>query len=116
MPVGYSHLIRDQRSQIYALMSNGLAQKNIAAHLGVHPSTISREINRNTGGKGYRFGQADRFAQERRHAASSTPKRMTPLVVKIIEEKLQEKWSPELILIRLIIQPAKPPFHIVAQI
>jgi len=101
MPVGYSHLIRDQRSQIYALMSNGLTQKDIAIHLGVHPSTISRELNRNTGGNGYRFGQADRLARERRHTASSTPKSMTPSVVKIIEKKLQEKWSPEQIAGRL---------------
>ena len=54
----YNHLNRDQRSQIYALMSNGSTQKNIAAHLGVHPSTISRELKRNTGGRGYRFQQA----------------------------------------------------------
>ena len=101
MAISYNHLIRDQRSQIYALMSNGLTQKDIAAYLGVHPSTISRELNRNTGGRGYRFGQADRLAQERRHAASSAPKKMTPLVVKIIEDKLLEKWSPEQISGRL---------------
>jgi len=74
MLVSYNHLIHDQRSQIYALMSNGLSQKDIAAHLRVHPSTISRELKRNTGGNGYRFGQADRLAQERRHAASSVPR------------------------------------------
>ena len=97
----YNHLNRDQRSQIYALMSNGSTQKNIAAHLGVHPSTISRELKRNTGGRGYRFQQADNLASARRHAASSTPKSMTPQVIKIIEEKLQQKWSPEQISGRL---------------
>jgi IS30 family transposase len=101
MPDGYNHLIRDQRSQIYALKSSGLKQKDIAAHLGVHPSTISRELNRNQGGRGYRFQQADNLAIERRQAASSTPKRMIPSVVKIIEEKIQEKWSPEQISGRL---------------
>ena len=89
MPDGYNHLIRDQRSQIYALKSNGLEQKEIAAHLGVHPSTISRELKRNTGGRGYRFQQADTLATERRQAASSEPKRMTPKVLTIIEDKIR---------------------------
>jgi len=97
----YNHLIRDQRSQIYALKSNGLEQQDIAAHLGVSPSTISRELKRNRGAKGYRFQQADKFAIERRHAASSKPKRLTPNVVRIIEEKILEKWSPEQISGRL---------------
>jgi len=101
MPKSYHHLIRDQRSQIYALKSNGLEQQDIAAHLGVHPSTISRELNRNRGERAYRFHQADTFATERRAAASSEPKRMIPGVVKIIEEKIQEKWSPEQISGRL---------------
>lgn len=101
MAISYNHLIRDQRSQIYALRSNGLMQKDIAAHLGFHPSTISREIKRNTGGNGYRFGQADELASTRRHAASSVPKSMTQRVVKIVEEKLKKKWSPEQIAGRL---------------
>ena len=101
MPVGYQHLTRDQRSQIYALKSSGLSQKNIAAHLNVHPSTISREFARNSGDIGYRFQQADRLATERRCLASSTPKRMIPSVVKLIEEKIREKWSPEQISGRL---------------
>lgn len=101
MPIGYHHLIREQRSQIYALKSTGLEQKDIATHLGVSPSTISRELKRNQGERGYRFQQADRFATERRYVASSERKRMTPSVVKIIEEKIQEKWSPEQISGRL---------------
>ncbi len=101
MPAGYHHLIRDQRSQIYALKSNGLEQQDIAHHLGVHPSTVSRELSRNQGGRGYRFQQADTLATERRRIASSRPKRMTKDVIKIIEEKIQEKWSPEQISGRL---------------
>ena len=101
MPSGYYHLTRDQRSQIYALKSIGLEQQDIAAHLGVAPSTISRELDRNRGERGYRFHQADTFATERRAAASSEPKHMIPSVVRIIEEKIQEKWSPEQISGRL---------------
>lgn len=101
MPIGYHHLIRDQRSQIYALKSNGLMQQQIAAHLKVHPSTFSRELKRSAGARGYRFQQADGFATERRSVASSHAKGMTPNVIKLIEIKIREKWSPEQISGRL---------------
>jgi IS30 family transposase len=38
----------------------------IAAELGVHPSTISRELGRNTGLRGYRPNQAQQKALQRR--------------------------------------------------
>ncbi len=57
--------------------------------------TISRELKRNTGERGYRYQQADNKATERRRVASSCPKRMTMPVIHLIEEKLIEKWSPE---------------------
>lgn len=40
------------------LIENGHYQTEIAESMGVHKSTISREINRNTGGRGYRPNQA----------------------------------------------------------
>lgn len=94
MPKGYHHLTRDQRSQIYALKSIGTTQNRIAEHLQVNPSTISRELSRNTGERGYRLKQADALAKERRSAASSQPKCMTSDMTTIIEAKIQEKWSP----------------------
>ena len=59
----------------------------IAAIVGFHVSTISREIKRNTGGRGYRYKQADEKAVERRENASRTPKKLTQTLVAIIEEK-----------------------------
>ena len=64
-------------------------------------STISREIKSNTGGRGYRYKQADAKAVERRSNASGTPKKLTPALVAIIEEKLLQDWSPEQISGRL---------------
>ena len=69
--------------------------------LKVNQSTISRELKRNQGNRGYRFQQADTFAIERRHAASSRPTTMTPGNLKMIEEKLREEWSPDQISGRL---------------
>jgi transposase, IS30 family len=91
----YQQLTRDKRCQIYALVSTGITQKDIAEHIGVSPPTISRELKRNTGQRGYRYMQADRKAIERRHQASCRPKKMLPNLIKMIEEKLVEKWSPE---------------------
>ena len=51
---GYTQLTQEQRYQIYALMKAELNQSEIAMIVGVHKSTISRELRRNTGQKGYR--------------------------------------------------------------
>ena len=49
MPEGYHHLTYEERCQIYALMQSGEAA--IARQLGVHRSTMKRELDRNTGGR-----------------------------------------------------------------
>ena len=81
MPKGYHHVTRDIRSQIYALKSTGTSLRKIATIVGKHASSISREIERNTGGRGYRYKQADIKAIERRAKASHTPKKLTPPLI-----------------------------------
>lgn len=93
--MGYKHLTTDLRCQIYTLQSTGMTQKDIADHLAVSASTISRELKRNIGNRGYRYKQANNKAVARRHQASSRPKKMIPVVIQLIEAKLIEKWSPE---------------------
>ena len=66
------------------------------------PSTISRELVRDAGARGYRFKQAHEKATQRREEASDKPRKMTPDLVELIEEKLtQEQWSPDQISGRL---------------
>ena len=65
-----SHLTCEQRCQIYALLQSGHSQAHIARQIGVDPSTISRELVRNTGARGYRFKQAHEKASQRREEAS----------------------------------------------
>jgi len=45
----YHQLTEYQRYQLAALRKEGRPQKTMAANLGVHPSTISRELHRNRG-------------------------------------------------------------------
>ena len=89
MPEGYLHLTCEQRCQIYALLQSGHSQAHIARQIGVDPSTISRELVRNTGARGYRFKQAHEKASQRREEASDKPRKMTPDLVELIEEKLR---------------------------
>ena len=65
MPEGYHHLTYEERCQIYALMQSGLSQAAIARQLGVHRSTIKRELDRNTGARSYRFKRAQEKASQK---------------------------------------------------
>lgn len=47
MSKNYNQLSLEQRYQIEALKKAGIKQKDIAAQIGVNPSTISWELNRN---------------------------------------------------------------------
>jgi transposase, IS30 family len=58
----YKQLSFAQRCKIIAFYKAGYLQKDIAAEIGVHPSTISRELKRNRRWNTiYTPEQADRF-------------------------------------------------------
>jgi IS30 family transposase len=94
--IGYHHLTYEDRCQIYALKKIGTSNSAVAKQLGVNPSTIGRELNRNKGKRGYRYRQAQNFAATRKKKASERPYKMTTEIVSIIEKKLSDfQWSPE---------------------
>ncbi|MBC8490201.1 MAG: helix-turn-helix domain-containing protein, partial [Bacteroidetes bacterium] len=62
----YKQLTLEQRYGIYSLIKTGHTQSEIANVIGVHKSTVSRELRRNHGGRGYRYQQAHRKAIDRR--------------------------------------------------
>jgi IS30 family transposase len=98
----YHHLTYEQRCQIYTLKKRGDAQDTIAGAIGVSQSTISRELRRNAGKRGFRYKQAHEKAIDRRHAASARPRKMSQKLVKIIEGLLREQQlSPQQISGRL---------------
>jgi len=91
-----SHLTYEERCQIYTLFKRGCSQRSIARDLSVHPTTIGREITRNTGGCGYRFNQAHSLSSERRRQASTVPSKMNEENKAIITEMLEEtQASPQ---------------------
>lgn len=90
--MNYTQLTQEQRYQIYSLLKMGHSKTEIADCIGVHKSTISRELKRNRGQRGYRPKQAHRKAMARRKGGSS---RITELGWQLAEEKLRMDWSPE---------------------
>ena len=90
----YNQLTEVQRYQIEALKKAEKKQNEIAKIIGVSASTISRELCRNTGQRGYRPKQAHNKAYKRRYRAGKAIK-MTTEVVALIETKIRLDWSPE---------------------
>ena len=94
----YHQLTQPQRYQIYVLWKTKHTLAEIADVLGVHKSSVSRELKRNRGQRGYRPQQAHELAAARR--LKSVP-RLTAEVWKLVESRLQQDWSPEQISGRL---------------
>jgi len=90
----YKQLTYEQRIKIYTLLKLGLNQTKIAQFIGVNKSTISREIKRNTGLKGYRPKQANEHALERRKNADKHI-RFTHEIKTNVRHYLKQDWSPE---------------------
>lgn len=92
--MAYRQLTHGQRYMIYALKQEGCNQSKIAQAVGVHKSTISRELRRNVRMLGYRPAMAQRLAMSRRCLARR-PKVLTARARKQIRSYLRKKWSPE---------------------
>ncbi|WP_231388461.1 MULTISPECIES: hypothetical protein [unclassified Pseudoalteromonas] len=75
------------------LKKSGFTQQSIAELTNLSQSTISRELSRNTGKRGYRHKQAHERALFRRRSVRK-PLKMTPEMMALITQKLNEKWSP----------------------
>jgi IS30 family transposase len=94
----YHQLTQAQRYQIYVLQKTKHTLAEIAEVIGVHKSSVSRELNRNRGKRGYRPQQAHELAAERRQKAVP---RITAEVWSMVESLLRQDWSPEQISGRL---------------
>jgi transposase, IS30 family len=88
----YTQLTYEQRYQIYALLKMGHTQMEISRNLGVHRSTISRELRRNLGGRGYRPKQANKLAISRRKRIWF---RISKDQWELVEKRLHFDLSPE---------------------
>lgn len=92
--MNYKQLTEIERYQIYAMNQAGHSQLEIALLLGRSPSTISRELCRNKGLRGYRPAQAQRLSETRRRAAPRARK-LTGEVRSWIETLIRQELSPQ---------------------
>jgi IS30 family transposase len=98
----YTHLSLVQRYQIQAFLQAGMKQKNIALALDVHPSTISRELERNIAKRGQTSGKyfaenAQRKTIQRHHQKPKIVKFSFSMKEQAVKWLKYEKWSPEII-------------------
>jgi IS30 family transposase len=89
----YQQLTLEERSILYGLRKAGFSINEVAKEIDRDKSTISRELKRNTGKKGYRPKQANEKAQMRKKNSHKMIK-FTRSVKKQVEHKLKQEWSP----------------------
>lgn len=89
----YKQLTTEQRYAISACLKEKRTKKEIARLIGVHPSTVGREIARNSGRRGYSHLLAQETAQIRRERVSNhrTDRNTLNRALWLLRE---EDWSP----------------------
>ena len=102
----YKHLTEEERYQIDDMRREGFNQMEIAKALKRSPSTLSRELHRNEGDRGWRPRQAQLKATERLGVrGSSNVKRASNAAWDYAKLHLQnDQWSPEQIAGRLALE------------
>ncbi len=107
--MNYQQLTQEQRYQIYALQKAQFNQTEIATELGVHKATVSREVRRNRGGRGYRPKQAQELAVARLGLRAKP--RIRPETWRQVAHLLAQQWSPAQISGRLKLERQRPVSH-----
>lgn len=90
--MNYIHLTIEKRSQIEVLRKEGYSIRRIASLIGVHHSTVARELNRVEGE--YSAIKAHQLAISK-SANRGRPTKLTPQLAALIESRLQQTWSSE---------------------
>ncbi len=90
-----NHLTEVERYHIYIRRKEGMSISEIARELKRSKSTISDELRRNTGPRGYRHQQAQRFAEERWEGSHGGARKLHGATLELIEEYLRMDLSPE---------------------
>lgn len=109
----YKHLTEDERYQIDDMRREGFNQGAIALALNRSASTLSRELRRNEGDRGWRPKQAHQKATDRLGVrGSANVKRANDEAWIYAKKHLQEdQWSPEQITGRLTLEKRETISH-----
>ena len=99
MGAQYSQLTQEERYYIYQ-QKDKASYTEIGKAIGKHRTSIQREINRNSGLKGYRYQQAQGQA-EQRHREKNKAIKLTKVLKRYSTIALKKGWNPETICGRL---------------
>ena len=103
----YAQLSLEDRCQIARLHSDGRSIRQIAGDLDRAPSTVAREVKRNSGRKvGYQPAYANEQAAARRWKGSKLERK--PELRQAVLARLAQGWSPEQVAGRLALEGAAP--------
>ena len=85
-----------EREEVSRGLASGESMRAIAARLGRSASTVSREVDRNGGGRGnYRASKADQRAWERARRPKRCLLAKNDRLCELVGKKLKEDWSPQ---------------------
>lgn len=84
-----------EREEISRGIAGGATVREIARALERAPSSISRELRRNGGREGYRACRAEQAAWQRARRPKPYRLACNPRLRELVQQKLQERWSPE---------------------
>lgn len=94
MTTSYKRLSQADRATICRLRKQGKTQKEVAEAIGFSDSTVSRELTRNSGARGYRPKQAGVSAKART-INQRPPKKIVGGLADEVERLLRINYSPE---------------------
>jgi len=101
----YRHFSIEERCEIARRSEAGQSLRQIAAALDRAPSSVARELKRNTGAKGYRPTYAGEQAHARRWRGSKLLR--DPELQVLVLDRLARGWSPEQVAGRLLHQQGR---------
>jgi IS30 family transposase len=108
-PVLGRYLSLAEREEIAVDRAAGQSVRAIAAALGRSPSTVSRELARNSGPRGYRAVAAQRRAEARAQRPKCAKLAASERLRELVAGRLRMRWSPEQIAATLKAEfPAQP--------
>jgi len=98
------YLSAAEREEIAVGLARELPLREIARRLGRSPSTVSREVRRNSLGGTYRAHLAGREARERARRPKPAKLAVNDELREWVQQKLEKNWSPEEISHRLRVE------------
>ena len=102
--MSYHHFTVMERAKIELMLKADKTASDIAQELERHPSSVRREIQRNSDRQGYCAERAEKRYAERRKACRPKLKVSAPRLREYVIEKIAEdEFSPELVAGRLVI-------------